>query len=150
MEQVFSSRTARAIPTIVCSVVALLGASLPASGEPFFLCNYDELMICGEGIGCSEDSKKNVDLPRQVKVDVSAGSLTGLDGAGNLREAKAQTIEERDGFYFLQAVQRTRREGGNVVGWTIFIDPKAMKISGSAVHANLVFSVFGSCKAQDE
>ena len=76
--------------------------------------------------------------------------MSGLDDAENLREAKAENIEERDGVYFFQAIQRTRAESSNVVGWTVFLDSKSMKISGSAVNADVVFNVFGNCEDQSD
>ena len=133
-----------------CSALLLIGSSFPAWAEPVFLCSFDELMICGEGIGCSSEGSENVDLPRRIIVDIAGGKLSGLDSAENLREAKAENIEERDGVYFFQAIQRTRAEGHNIVGWTVFLNSKSMKISGSAVNADIVINVFGNCEKQSD
>ena len=133
-----------------CSALVLIGFSFPAWAQPVFQCSFDELMICGEGIGCSSEGSENVDLPRRITVDIAGGKLSGLDGAENLREAKAENVEERDGVYFFQAIQRTRPEGSNVVGWTVFLNSKTMKISGSAVNADIVFNVFGNCEKQSD
>ena len=133
-----------------CSALVLIGFSFPAWAQPVFQCSFDELMICGEGIGCSSEGSENVDLPRRITVDIAGGKLSGLDGAENLREAKAENVEERDGVYFFQAIQRTRPEGSNVVGWTVFLNSKTMKISGSAVNADIVINVFGNCKKQSD
>ncbi len=107
-------------------------------------------MICGEGIGCSSEGSEKIDLPRRITVDIGGGNLSGLDDAENLREAKAENIEERDGVYFFQAIQRTRSEGSNVVGWTVFLNSKSMKISGSVVNADIVLNVFGNCEKQSD
>ncbi len=133
-----------------CSALVLIGCSFPAWAEPVFQCSFDELMICGEGIGCSSEGSEKIDFPRRITVDIATGNLSGLDDAENLREAKAENIEERDGVYFFQAIQRTRSEGSNVVGWTVFLNSKTMKISGSAVNADIVFNVFGNCKKQSD
>ncbi len=131
-----------------CSALVLIGCSFPAWAEPVFQCSFDELMICGEGIGCSSEGSEKIDFPRRITVDIAGGKLSGLDSAENLREAKAENIEERDGVYFFQAIQRTRAEGHNVVGWTVFLNSKSMKISGSAVNADIVINVFGNCEKQ--
>ena len=128
----------------------LVGFILPAWADSIYECSFNELMVCGEGIGCSDESKGGIDIPRQIQIDVARGTLTGLDDAGNLREATAESIEHRDGVYFFQAIQRTRPEGSNVVGWTVFLESKAMKISGSVVNMDLVFSVFGDCSIKGE
>ncbi len=133
-----------------CSALVLIGCSLPAWAEPVFQCSFDELMICGEAIGCSSEGSENIDLPRRITVDIAGGKISGIDGAQNLREAKAENIEERDGVYFFQAIQRTRSEGSNVVGWTVFLNSETMKISGSAVNADIVFNVFGNCEKQSD
>ncbi len=133
-----------------CSALVLIGCSFPAWAEPVFQCSFDELMICGEGIGCSSEGSEKIDFPRRITVDIEGGKLSGLDSAENLREAKAENIEERDGVYFFQAIQRTRAEGHNVVGWTVFLNSKSMKISGSAVNADIVINVFGNCEKQSD
>ena len=133
-----------------CSALVLIGFSFPAWAQPVFQCSFDELMICGQGIGCSSEGSEKVDLPRRIKIDMEKGDISGLDDAGNLREARAQNIEQWDGVYFFQAIQRTRAESSNIVGWTIFLDSKTMKVSGSAVNADIVFNVFGNCEDQSD
>ncbi len=133
-----------------CAALVLIGCSFPARAEPAYICNFDELMICGNGMGCSSEGSENVDMPRRIKIDIAGGKLSSLDDVDNLREAKAENMEERDGIYFFQAIQRTGREGSNVVGWTVFLDSKSMKISGSAVNADVVFNVFGNCENQSD
>ena len=133
-----------------CSALVLMSCSFSAWAEAIYLCSFDELKICGEGIGCSSEGSENIDLPRRVKIDIAQGYVSGLDDAGNLREAKAEKIEQSDGLYFFQAIQRTRAESSNIVGWTIFLNSKSMKISGSVVNADIVFSVFGNCEDQSD
>lgn len=132
------------------AAILLMGFSFPALAKPVFVCEFDELMVCGAGIGCSSEGSENIELARRIKVDVEEGKLSSLDDASNLREAPAENMEERDGVYFFQAIQRIRPERSNIVGWTVFLDSNSMKISGSAVNADIVINVFGNCESQGD
>lgn len=131
-----------------CTTLLLIACSATAWAEPSYLCTFDELMVCGDEIGCTSEGAQDIEMSRRIMIDIGEGTLSGLDETDNLQEAKAQTIEEWDGIYFLQAVQRTRQEGRNVVGWTVFLDPNSGRISGSAVNADIVINAFGSCQQQ--
>ena len=131
-----------------CLALVLIGFSFPARAQPVFQCSFDELTICGQGIGCSSEGSEKIDFPRRIKVDITSGILSSLDDTINLREARAQNVEQRDGVYFFQAIQQTRAESSNIVGWTLFLDSKSMMISGSVVNADIVFNVFGNCEGQ--
>jgi hypothetical protein len=41
---------------------------------------------------------KESTMPRRIKIDIAAGKLSSLEDVGNLREAKAENIEQRDGI----------------------------------------------------
>ena len=133
-----------------CSALALISCNFPAWAESIYLCYFEEMIICVEGIGCSSEGSENIDMPRRIKIDIARGNLSSLDDVGNLREATAENIEQRDGVYFFQAIQRSRPDGSNVVGWTVFLNTKSMRISGSVVNADVVFNVFGNCEIQSD
>jgi hypothetical protein len=132
------------------AAIQLMGFSFPALAGPVFVCEFDELMVCGAGIGCTSEGSENIELARRIEVDVEEGKLSSLDDVSNLREASAENMEEHDGVYFFQAVQKSRPEKSNIVGWTVFLDSNAMKISGSAVNADIVLNVFGNCENQSD
>jgi hypothetical protein len=120
--------------------------ALPVNAQGAYICTFQELSICTSGNGCSAQSFDDINLARRVSVDIVKGRVKSLTGKKNLWDITAKARKTRDNVYFLQGVDESEAKPEELVGWTIFLNTETKMISGSAVNADVIFSVFGRCE----
>ncbi len=137
--------------SLLCGFV--LGAALifgagasPVAAQGAYICTFQELSVCTAGNGCSDQSDGGIKLARRVSVDIAKGRVKSLSGKTNLWDITAKARKTRDNVYFLQGVDESVSKPEELIGWTLFLNTETKKISGSAVNADVIFSVFGRCE----
>ena len=131
----------------VLGLAFIFGAgALPVAAQGTYICTFEELSVCTSGNGCSAQSDGDIKLARRVSVDIVKGRVKSLAGKTNLWDITAKARKTRDNVYFFQGVDESEAKPAELVGWTLFLNTETKMISGSAVNADVIFSVFGRCE----
>ena len=131
----------------VLGLAFIFGTStLPVAAQGAYICTFQEISVCSSGNGCSAQSFGDIKLARRVSVDIVKGRVKSLSGRTNLWDITAKVRKTRDNVYFLQGVDESVLKPEELVGWTLFLNTETKTISGSAVNADVIFSVFGRCE----
>ena len=120
--------------------------ALPVAAQGTYICTFQEVSICTSGIGCSAQSFDGLKLARRVSVDIGKGRVKSLAGKSNLWDIRAKVRKSRANVYFLQGVDESEAKPEELVGWTLVLNTETKMISGSAVDADVIFSIFGRCE----
>jgi len=126
------------ISFFIFSVTLWLLSALPAlaaQGE-VRTCALSQGLECLPGEGCQEWTMEDLSLPRFVRVDLKARTMTSLDKEFP-RSTKIVSVESLEGMTVLHGTEQR--------GWSMAIDDNSGDFTLSASGSGVAFVVFGSC-----
>jgi hypothetical protein len=132
-----ASRTGRLASACALSFTVLAGA---ASAQDFdgtkrLLCATTEARDCVSGLPCHHGLAEDVGAPQFLRIDFEKRSI-----AGDRRTTPIAAFDSDADRLLLQGVELG-------YGWSIAIDRKTGRFSGSMTNADGVFVLLGACTA---
>lgn len=120
--------------------VSVLSASLHvrfASGEDTILtCAFTRAYECTPDEGCREWSLQDMAIPRFIRIDMKAKTITSLD-KDVVRESRFSSVERLEGIMVVHGVEKR--------GWSMALGEASGSLTLSASGDGESFVVFGSC-----
>lgn len=120
--------------------VSVLSATLHvrvASGEDTILtCAFTRAYECTPDEGCREWSLQDLDIPRFIRIDMKAKTITSLD-KDIVRESRFSAFERLEGMLVIHGAEKR--------GWSLALGEKSNDLTLSASGDGESFIVFGSC-----
>lgn len=125
------------ISALLISLVAFFGAipAMAADGD-IRTCALNKAIECVPDEACVEWTMRAMALPRFVRIDLKAKTITSLDKEIS-RNSKISSVERRDGLIILHGTEER--------GWSMALDESSGDFTLSASGENEGFIVFGSC-----
>lgn len=127
---------------IVAVLFAVSVLSIPllirvASGEDTIrTCAFTRAYECTPDEGCREWSLQDLDIPRFIRIDMKAKTITSLD-KDIVRESRFSAFERLEGMLVVHGAEKR--------GWSLALGEKSNDLTLSASGDGESFIVFGSC-----
>ncbi len=119
-------------------VTALLGAvHATAADKDIRTCALTKVIECTNEGGCEERTIEEMALPRFVKIDLKAKTITSLDRNIKRENTKIATIDRSDGMLVLHGTEKR--------GWSVAIGENSGALAIGVSGDGEVFAVFGAC-----
>lgn len=124
----------------VLFAVSVLSTSLHvrfASGEETIrTCAFTKAYECTPDEGCREWSLQDMAIPRFIRIDMKAKTITSLD-KDIVRESRFSAFERVEGMLVVHGAEKR--------GWSMTLGEKSNDLTLSASGDGESFIVFGSC-----
>ncbi len=127
---------ARIIAVVLAAAILGCAAQVMAADQNVRTCALVRGYECIPDEGCMEWTMEDMALPRFVKIDLKAKTITSLDKDVS-RTTKIATVERFEGLTVLH--------GTELRGWSIALGEDSGQLALSAAGDGEAFVVFGSC-----
>jgi len=121
-------------------LVSTAAAAEATEGSKDIICAVVDVVACAEDGSCIQGRAKDFDLHQMLIVDVDKKVVHSTRESENKAVSPVKNMETSGGHLIVQGVEDSR-------GWSIAIDSKTGRMSGSGVGDALSFLVFGICTA---
>lgn len=115
---------------------SLLPVRVAAGEETIRTCALSKAYECTPDDGCREWSVQDMALPRFIRIDVKAKTITSLD-KDIARETRFREVERLEGMLVMHGAEKR--------GWSMALGEKSNDLTLSASGDGESFVVFGSC-----
>jgi len=106
------------------------------------LCASVEAHVCLEASECKRFHTESLEIPRFIKVDTQAGTLTTTAASGDNRQSTAEHVTRTDGRVILQGFEKGR-------AYSFDIEELTGLATFSASEVGRSITVFGACTPAD-
>ncbi|BCS52873.1 hypothetical protein [Geobacter sp. SVR] len=133
------------ISAVLLAIVVLFGAVEVMAAEKdkdkdkdrnVFVCALSRTVECVSDEGCVETTVQEMVLPRFVRIDLNAKSITSLDKEVD-RTTRISSVERLNGLIVLHGTEQR--------GWSVAIGENSGNVTLTASGDGDGFVVFGSC-----
>ena len=126
------------IAAMFLAVIVLSGAArATAADENLRTCALTKGFECTKEGGCKELSIEEMALPRFVRIDLKAKTITSLDREIKRQNTKIAGIDRLEGMLVLHGTEKR--------GWSMALAEDSGELAISASGDGEVFVVFGAC-----
>jgi hypothetical protein len=127
----------RRFSILILIITILSGASVAMAADgDIRTCALTKGIECAADEGCSEWTIQEMGLPRFVRIDLNAKTITSLDREVT-RNSKIASVERPEGLVVLHGTEQR--------GWSMALGEDSGALTLTASGDNEGFIVFGSC-----
>ncbi len=127
----------RLVITVFAGMFLFIASQALAGEESSRICAYTRVVECTIDEGCLEFSLDEMNLPRFVKIDVTAKTIKSLDKNVRREDIRIGTIEQLGGMTILQGIEQR--------GWSMELGNEDGSLTLTASGEDHGIVVFGHC-----
>ena len=113
-------------------------AAAPFDGSEPLLCAVIQIVECGADGKCQPVSTEIAGIPRFLKINVEAKTISATEESGISKVSAIKNVEHVDGHLIMQGAENGR-------GWTMVISEESGGMSATVSDESVGFVVFGAC-----
>ena len=108
------------------------------TGEQDLVCASQDVLVCTDGVVCTQGNARSFDLPSFMFVKFKSRSIRAVDEDGSELTSPIKTHEVTDKTLIMQGYENHR-------GWTVAVDRRDGTFNLSSTGHDVNFMIMGAC-----